>query len=302
MKQFFKDKKKLLMMTVFILMILAACSSPRDPETGEIYAEKLIGLGTSFGSQLDLGWFDGLIVWPIAQLINVVAKYSDAGVGIIVVTMLLQLGTAAFSIKAQVSSQKMQMLQPEMQRIQKKYEGKTDDRSRMLQAKEMQGLYAKYDINPFGTIVTTFLQFPLILGVYQASQRAQAVVEGEFLGINLTNTPSWGLSNGEWTYVLIFALMLIFQFISIKFPQWQQKQREKNSKVKRKAYADPKKNEGGMMGGMNMMMYSSIILIGFLSINWPISMSFYWLVSSIARIIQNIVINKFFIKDPNEKK
>ena len=201
MKHFFKDKKKMIFLSVLILVVLAACSSPRDPETGEILAHKLIGLDTTFGSQLDLGLFDGIIVWPIAQLINLVAKYSDAGIAITVVTMLLQAVTSVFSIKAQVSSQKMQMLQPEMQRIQQKYEGKTDDRSKMAMAQEMQQLYKKYDINPFGSILTMFLQFPLILGMWQGSQRAQAVVEGSFLGINLTNTPGWGISNGQWTYV-----------------------------------------------------------------------------------------------------
>lgn len=296
MKHFFKDKKKMIFLSVLILVVLAACSSPRDPETGEILAHKLIGLDTTFGSQLDLGLFDGIIVWPIAQLINLVAKYSDAGIAITVVTMLLQAVTSVFSIKAQVSSQKMQMLQPEMQRIQQKYEGKTDDRSKMAMAQEMQQLYKKYDINPFGSILTMFLQFPLILGMWQGSQRAQAVVEGSFLGINLTNTPGWGISNGQWTYVLIFVLMIIFQFVSFKFPQWQQKQRKKNSKVKRKEYANPKKNSG-LMGGMNMMMYGNILIIGFLAFSWPISMSFYWLVSSVARVIQNIIINKYFIKD-----
>lgn len=296
MKHFFKDKKKMIFLSVLILVVLAACSSPRDPETGEILAHKLIGLDTTFGSQLDLGLFDGIIVWPIAQLINLVAQYSDAGIAITVVTMLLQAVTSVFSIKAQVSSQKMQMLQPEMQRIQQKYEGKTDDRSKMAMAQEMQQLYKKYDINPFGSILTMFLQFPLILGMWQGSQRAQAVVEGSFLGINLTNTPGWGISNGQWTYVLIFVLMIIFQFVSFKFPQWQQKQREKNSKVKRKEYANPKKNSG-LMGGMNMMMYGNILIIGFLAFSWPISMSFYWLVSSVARVIQNIIINKYFIKD-----
>lgn len=301
MKRFFKDKRKLMLFTVFILVVLAACSSPRDPNTGQVYPEKLISTDTSFGSQLSLGWFDGLIVWPIAQLINVIAGVSDAGIGIIVVTMLLQFATAALSIKSQVSSQRMQMLQPEMKRIQNKYAGKTDDRSRMMQAQELQQIYAKNNINPFGTLLVTFLQFPLILGVYQATQRAQEVVEGSFLNIKLTETPMWGIENQQWIYLFIFLLMVVFQFVSMKFPQWQQKQRDKKNHVKRKEYAEPKNSDNGMAGSMNMMMYASLGMIVIFAINWPLSMSFYWLVSSIARVIQNIVINKFFIKEQDLK-
>lgn len=296
MKHIFKDKKKLLMLTLFVLVTLVACSTPRDAD-GNIIPEKLIALSTSFGDQLDQGWFDGLIVWPIAQLINVISQYTDAGIGIIVVTLLLQLVTAAFSIKSQVSAQRMQMLQPEMNRIQAKYAGKSDDRSKMMQAQEMQALYSKYQINPFGTIITTFIQFPIILGVYQATMRAEAVVTGNFLGVNLTNTPMWGFNNGQWVYVLIFLLMVVFQFISMKFPQWQQKYREKHSKVKRKKYAEPAKAGNGMANSMNMMMYVSLGMITIFAVNWPLSMSFYWLVSSVTRVLQNIVIAKFFIKD-----
>lgn len=296
MKQFFKDKKKLLLLATFVMITLVACSSPRDAN-GNIIPEKLITLSTSFGTTLDQGWFDGLIVWPIAQLINVIDSFSDAGIAIIVVTLLLQLITATFSIKSQVSAQRMQMLQPEMNKVQAKYAGKSDDRSKMMQAQEMQALYSKYKINPFGTILVTFIQFPVILGVYQATMRADAVVNGTFLGIDLTQTPTWGFANGQYVYVLIFILMVIAQFISMKFPQWQQKRREKNSSVKRKKYAEPEKKGNGMANSMNMMMYVSLGMIAFFAINWQISMSFYWLVSSIARVIQNIVINKFFMKD-----
>ena len=196
MKHFFKDKKKLLLLTTFVFITLVACTSPRDAN-GEIIQKYLITLDTGIGTMMDLGIFDGVIVWPIAQLINIIAQYTDAGIGIIVVTLLLQLITAAFSIKSQVSSQRMQMLQPEMNKIQAKYAGKGDDRSKMMQAQEMQALYSKYKINPFGTIIVTFLQFPIILGVYQATMRAEAVVEGTFMGINLTNTPTWGLQNAN---------------------------------------------------------------------------------------------------------
>lgn len=297
MTQFFKDKKKMLFIGILVLVTLVACTNPRDPETGQILAKYLIKSTTPIGYQLSLGWFDGLIVWPIAQLINVISKYSDAGIGIIVVTLLLQAFTFVFSIKSQVSAQRMQMIQPELQKIQAKYQGKSDDRSRLLQAQEMQALYAKYKINPFGTILVTFLQFPIILGVYQATMRAEAVVNGTFMGISLTETPIWGLNNGQWIYMIIFVLMIVAQFMSMKFPQWLQKYRQNHSNVKKKSYLEKENTKNGMANSMNMMMYVSLAMISILAVNWPLSMSFYWLVSSVTRIIQSIVINKFFMKD-----
>ena len=291
MTHFFKDKKKMLFMGLLIMVTLVACTNPRDPETGQIIEKYLIRSTTPIGDQLSLGWFDGLIVWPIAQLINWISKYTDAGIGIIIVTLLLQAFTFIFSIKSQVSAQKMQMIQPELQKIQAKYQGKSDDRSRMMQAQEMQALYSKNKINPFGTLLVTFLQFPIILGVYQATIRAEAVVSGTFMGISLTQTPIWGLNNGQMIYMVIFVLMVIAQFMSMKFPQWLQKYRQKQNYLKQN---QPK---NGMANSMNMMMYVSLAMISILAVNWPLSMSFYWLVSSVTRIIQNLVINQFFMKN-----
>ena len=73
----------------------------------------------------DEGWFHGIIVYPIAQLINWVANFTDAGIGIIAATFLIQLLIFLFSIKSQVANQRMQALQPEMQKIQAKYAGRT---------------------------------------------------------------------------------------------------------------------------------------------------------------------------------
>lgn len=296
MKKFFKDKKKLMLLSLVMLVTLVACKSARNSD-GSIIPEMLISLDTGFKETLSTGWFDGLIVWPIAQLINFVSQYSDAGIAIIVVTIFINLATAVFSIKSQVSSQKMQMLQPEMQKIQAKYANKKDDRAQMMQAQEMQKLYKDNDVSPFGSILVMFLQFPVIIGMYQATQRASAVLTGSFMGYSLETTPSAGLSNGEWFYIVIFALMVFFQFLSVKFPQWLQAYKKKHSKVKEKKYAQPEQKGSGMANSMNMMMYVSTAMIAFLGFTWPVGMSFYWLVSSITRVLQNIVIFKFFMKD-----
>lgn len=328
MKRFFRSKKKLLLVCMFVLISLTACSNPRGAD-GKTKIDSLISVedttvvkekinipdelvkeyekygakdeipvkATSFGEAMDEGWFTGLIVFPIAQLINWVATFSDAGFGIIAATFFIQLLIFAFSIKSQVSSQKMQALQPEMNKIQAKYAGKSDERSKMAQAQEMQGLYKQYNINPFGTILVTFIQFPVIIGMYQATMRAFSVATGSFSGINLTMTPIEGITASQWSYLVIFLLMVAFQLLSFKLPQWLQERRKKKSGIKEKKYAEPKKKASGMMGSMNMMMYMSTGMIAIFAINWPIGMSFYWLVNSIARVIQNIVIHKFFIKE-----
>ena len=329
MKDFFKRKKKLLLVVLLMVVTLTGCTVPRG-QSGKTYVDAIITLEeeqvekqnvdfekgseaekmykdlkptdkitiepTGFKDAIKEGWFNGLIVYPIAQLINLVANFSDAGVGIIIATLLIQILIFLFSIKQQVGNQRMQSLQPELQKIQAKYAGRTDDRSKMAQAQEMQALYAKYKINPLSTILITFVQFPVILGMYQATMRAYSVVTGSFIGINLAKTPIDGLKEGQIAFGIIFGLMIIFQLLSFKMPQWLEAHRKKKNHVKEKKYAQPKK-EPGMMGNMNMMMYMSTAMIAIFAIKWPLGMSFYWLVSSIIRVVQNLVVHKFFIKD-----
>lgn len=331
MKAFFKDKKKFLLIVMLMVVTLTGCSVPRgqngktyvdsiytikdetvkreevdipkndtnlQKKYGKLKADDLITIPkTTFSNAMNEGWFNGIIVWPIAYLINWVADFSDAGIGIIAATLLIQLLIFLFSIKSQVAQQRMQLIQPEMNKIQAKYAGKKDDQSKMMQAKEMQALYSKYKINPFGTIIVTLIQLPVMLGMYQATMRAFAVVTGSFQGINLAKTPIEGFNAGEIAPIIIFVLMIIFQLLSYKTPQWLQARRKKKAHIKEKKYAEPKKKATGMMGSMNMVMYMSTGMIGVLAINWPLGMSFYWLVNSLARVIQNLVIHKFFIKD-----
>ena len=328
MKRFLKSKKKFLAVIMVMVFVLTGCSNPRG-ESGKTYVNSIIASEdvevkrsqvdlpddkeiqkkykdmkpediihikkTTFGDAMSEGWFNGLIVWPIAQLINITSSFTDAGVGIIITTLLIQFIIFLFSIKSQVATQKMQSIQPELNKIQAKYAGRNDDRSKMLQAQEMQALYKKNQINPFGTILVTFIQFPVIFGMYYASMRAYAVVSGSFYGIDLTMTPIEGFSAQSWWHVIIFLLMIVFQLVSFKMPQWLQEYRKKKNHVKEKKYAQQK--QSGMAGSMNMMMYMSTGMIAIFAINWPLAMSFYWLVGSVVRVLQNILVHKFFIKD-----
>lgn len=324
-----KNKTWLVVGCIAMLLTLSACSTPRSAD-GKLKIDQIITLddftiqrkdvnipddltdqyaqygeedeiiipSTTFGKAIeDGGWFSGIIVWPIAQAINWVASFSNAGMGIIVVTLIIQILIFLTSIKSQVASQKMQSLQPKINQIQAKYAGKDDQQSRMQQGQEMQKLYKENNIKPLGTMLVTFIQLPVMFGVYQATMRASSVIFGDFFGISLFTTPKEGIFSGQIAYAIIFGLMVIFQLLSFKIPQWLQKHREAHSKIKKKDYAQPAKATGGLANSMGMMMYFMTGMIALLGFSWPLGMSFYYLISSLVRVIQSIVIHKFFLKD-----
>lgn len=334
-----RSKWKILFLCGFVLMGLAGCSAPRGTDgktkVDQIIASEKIEIPksqvntteigdetlkkeygklkdsdtitiepTGFGATLSQSWFDGLIVWPIAQLINVFASWTDAGVGIILATLLIQLVVFAFTYKSQLASQRMQEIQPELTRIQNKYKDKTDDRSRMLMAQETQKIYQKYDIHPFGTILVTFIQLPIMMGMYYATMRASAVVYGSFLGMSLSETPieafkSLGTGRVQWGPIIIYLLMIVMQIVSLKLPQWLKKYDDKKNGVRRKKYL--KENDNPMASTMNMTMYFTTAMIAFMYLSWPIAMSFYWFVSSCVRSLMQLYMHFVLMKKQQKK-
>lgn len=294
MKNLLKNKKKLLLLSVVLLVFVAGCKSYVDPTTKKVLEEFIIYPTTSFGEVLNEGWFAAIFVYPLAQLINFFGGMTDAGIGILIATVLFNLLVAVLSIKSQVQSQKMQMIQPELNKIQAKYEGKTDDASRMRMSQEMQVLYSKHKINPFSSILILFIQMPILMAFYYAVQRASVVVKGTFLGIDLTLTPGNGFANKQWVYLVIFGAMIALQYASMKLPAFLAEQKKKRKGVKEKKYAQTQPQGPDQMKMMTLM---STAMIAFIGWTWPVAMSYYWAVSSLVRIIQNILIDRFFLKD-----
>lgn len=314
-----RKHSKILMLCFFVLITCTACSNPRGSDgktkVDQIIASEQIEIDksqvnisevsdpdlkaelesesgstitiepTSWGQAWGNGWFDGLIVWPIAQLINILASFTDAGWGIILATLLIQILIYALTYKSQLSQQRMQELQPELQRIQNKYAGKNDDRSRMLMAQETQKIYTENDIHPFGSILVMFIQLPVMMGMFYATMRAATTVYGTFMGMPLSETPLNAFTHLQWGPIIVYILMIIMSIVSMQLPKWMSKMDKKKEEANRKPSKFKKEEPaGGMMNStMNMTMYMTTALVAFMYISWPIAMSFYWLVSSVIR-------------------
>ncbi|MBQ1810357.1 MAG: YidC/Oxa1 family membrane protein insertase [Erysipelotrichaceae bacterium] len=285
------NKKKLLLIIgiVLALLLLSGCARPMD-ENGNILK---ITDETTFSQILnDEGIFSAILIFPLAKFINFMVPYTGVGLGIVIVTVVINLLVLALTWKSSVGAQKMQVIQPEIVKIQKKYEGRDDRNSMMKMQNEMNAVYKKYDVHPFGSILTTFLQFPILIAMYNAVQRAAAVAEGTFAGMKLELSPREGFASGQYGYAVIFVVMILVQLLSMKIPTWLAERRAKLDAEKHfRTYRKPE--------GQNNMMTSMIVMlvfISFLMLNWPTAMSLYYLVSSLTMILKNILIDAIIAK------
>ena len=284
-----KNKKKILFLVtlVALLVIMSGCSMPMD-ENGKILT---IGLDTTFKAMMDNeGFFSAIFVYPLAQLINKITPYTNVGVAILVVTVAINAIVLLLTFKQNIAMQKLQSLQPEMDRIQRKYEGKTDEASKMRMAQEVQNLYTKNKINPFGSIVVMFIQFPILIAMYHAVTRAESVATGTFLGISLEMSPWQGFKADSFVYLVIFALMVVSQFATMLVPQYLAKYHaKKEAEAHFRSYHE-------QANPNNTMMYFMTVFISVIAITWPTAMSLYWMISNLVNLVKAVIVDSVIQK------
>lgn len=107
--------------------------------------------------------------------------WQNFGLAIIVFTLLVRLITYPLNASQMKSQQAMQEMQKskKWQEIQKKYK---DNREKLAQ--EQMALYKEMGINPMASCLPMLIQFPVIIGLYQAIIRALAVTPIQLLDLS----------------------------------------------------------------------------------------------------------------------
>jgi len=115
--------------------------------------------------------------------------------GLLIMTLVVRtLGWPIYA-KSNDMTLKMQMAQPELNKIQEKYQGRTDQASQQRMQLETMDIYKKYKINVLGCLVP-FMQMPIFIAMYQVVQRFPLTNETIFGGISgIMNT------NFLWTHL-----------------------------------------------------------------------------------------------------
>lgn len=128
----------------------------------------------------------GLIMGPVSRVMGWIfsliynlfygLNFYSIGLSIILFTVVVRLIIFPFGIKMTRNNKIQQYLQPEFNKINKKYKGKKDQDSMLKQQKELSALRAKYGIKTTSGCLTSIIQLPILYGLYNVINNVPAYV------------------------------------------------------------------------------------------------------------------------------
>ena len=92
---------------------------------------------------------------------------ENIGLSIIIFTVIVYTLMIPMTIKQQKFSRMSAVMNPEIQKIQKKYKNKVDQASQLAQQEEIKAVYDKYGVSPTGSCLQLLIQMPIILALYR---------------------------------------------------------------------------------------------------------------------------------------
>jgi YidC/Oxa1 family membrane protein insertase len=249
------------------------------------------------------------ILWPFRWVIeailitfhNVFTTFGlkpDSGVSwvasIVGLVLVVRAALIPLFVKQIRSQRAMYVLQPDLQKIQKKYKGKTDRDSREKMAKEQMALYKKHGSSPFASCLPLIAQMPVFFSLFITLQDAQAKKPGvglltqdladsfaraKFLGASLSET---FLTATSVSVQIIAAVMIVLMTGSQFITQKQIMAKNMNPETQNSQFAQTQK----------IMLYAFPVIFLISGISFPLGVLIYWLVSNFWTMGQQYVVIK----------
>lgn len=219
------------------------------------------------------GLWNSFFVRPLGVAIIKLGKlFNSTALALIAITLIIRLILFPLTRNTAMQSELIKKAQPELTKLEKKYEGKTDAESMQKKSQETMLIYKKYNINPISGCLFSFIQLPLLFAFLEAINRIPAIFEGEFLTLNMGLTPWIAITNGKYIYIVIPILIIATTYFSFKM---------------NRSVASPELEKQN-----KMMMIFMTVFIGFMSFTLTTAIGIYWITSSAFTIFQNLLTDR----------
>ncbi len=196
-----------------------------------------------------VGWLSGLM----AEALKLLNTYThNWGVAIILFTLLIRLALHPLNKKQMTSMKAMQEIQPEVEKLKKKYKDPQEAQVKMME------LYKERGINPAAGCLPLLLQLPILWALFGSIRGLTQLEHAKFLWLDSLS------KTGDITLIALTAI--------VTFAQSYFQQKLTASSANQNA----------------MLMYMMPLMIIFIGRTLPAGLLLYWFTSTSVMTIQQI--------------
>ncbi len=232
-------------------------------------------------------WILEAVLVLFHSLFTTIGLNADAGAtwvaSIIGLVLVVRAALIPLFVKQIRSQRAMYVLQPELQKIQKKYKGRNDRDSRERMAKEQMELYKKHGSSPFASCLPLIAQMPVFFSLYATLTEAQnskpgvgmltkelsvSFANADFIGAKLSQT---FLTAGASISVQILAgVMIVLMSASQFITQKQIMAKNQNPAAQNSQFVQTQK----------ILLYVFPLIFLVTGLAFPLGVLIYWTVSN----------------------
>lgn len=236
-------------------------------------------------------WVVAWIMVGFHTALHAIGMPSDSGwtwalsvVGLVVVIRIVLIPLFVKQIHA---SRRMQLIQPEMQKIQKKYKGRNDPESRQAMTQETMELYKRTGTNPFSSCLPILLQSPVFFALFRVLNDLTVVATGSHASIGGMTRALAGsaeqsslfgarlsssfLHTPEVNVKIVTAVLIVLMSVTTFTTQRQLMRKN----MPAAALDNP------MAKQQKYLMYLLPVFFAFSGVNFPIGVLIYWLTTNL---------------------
>lgn len=255
------------------------------------------------------------ILWPFTQVVSWILRAfhavftfvgmdPDSGwtwtLSIIFLVLLIRTALIPVFVKQIKAQRAMQVLQPDLRKLQAKYKGKKDQLSQQAMIAEQRELFKKHKTNPLASCLPILVQMPFFFALFRVLNNAStASAEGHsvgalsvehvrsfdastIFGAGLSETFLGTINSGAPKIaVIITAIVMIVAMSASQFITQRQIMTKNMTK---------EALEGPFMQQQKMMMYILPLVFGIGGINFPIGVLIYWTATNIWTLGQQFYV------------
>jgi len=217
-----------------------------------------------------ISWINRFVVIPVFDGLKGV--FSSFGLIIVILVLLIKLVLLPLSYKSFVSMAKMKALKPELDELKAKH----PDDQQAIQMEQMQ-VYKQFGINPLSGCIPVLLQMPILLAMFSFFPNA----------IDLRGESLWwatDLSSYDEFAKLPFSIPFYGSHVSM-FTLLMT--------VSTLVYTWVNNQVSTVTGPMKYMSYAMPVVFLFVLNSFPAGLSFYYFVSNLVTIAQQLIIRRF---------